>query len=82
MNKLRKELVDKPYAWPGGYPIFAITDDGGALCKTCCSTEAELIDHANDGDGWNVVALTINYEDNNLYCDHCSQQIEAAYNDD
>ncbi len=82
MNQLRKQLVDNPYAWPGGYPLFAVTDDGAALCKECCRTEADLIDNATVNDGWDVVALYVNWEDNTLYCDHCSQQIEAAYNDD
>jgi len=85
MNQLRKQLVDNPYAWPGGYPIFAITEDNSALCKDCCKAEATIIDAATDDiaedNQWRIIALDINWEDNNLYCDHCSKQIEVAYED-
>ena len=31
------------YAWPGGYPRFAVTDDGGCLCFACLRAERRLI---------------------------------------
>jgi len=77
--RLADQLSAEPYAWPGGYPLFAITSDGAALCNKCCSTERELIGTTTGSDGWCVIALEINYEDTNLYCDHCSNQIESAY---
>jgi len=77
--RLADQLSAEPYAWPGGYPMFAITSDGAALCNKCCSTERELIGTTTGSDGWCVIALEINYEDTNLYCDHCSNQIESAY---
>lgn len=75
------ELVANPYAFPGGYPQYAVTDDGGALCKKCCADEHDSIAESNPGDGWHVEALDINYEDAGLYCDHCSELIEAAYSE-
>jgi len=77
--RLADQLSVQPYAWPGGYPMFAITSDSAALCNKCCSTERELIGTTTGSDGWCVIALEINYEDANLYCDHCSNQIESAY---
>ena len=77
--KLADQLSAQPYAWPGGYPMFAITSDGAALCHKCCSTERESIGTTTGSDGWCVIALDINYEDTSLYCDHCSNQIESAY---
>ena len=83
MNKpaatLAKSLVRAPYAWPGGYPMYAVTDDGAALCKTCCKTEFRSIASSFPGDGWTVTALDVNWEDSDLRCDHCSDLIEAAY---
>jgi hypothetical protein len=79
---IAKHIARNPYAWPGGYPRFAITDDGGALCPKCCRAEFGLIARSLPGDGWHVVAHDINYEDNSLYCDHCNNQIESAYGDD
>ena len=80
-RKLRDQLIQSPCAFPGGYPMFAVTSDGGALCKDCCKSESSSIGTTYGGDGWQVTGLSINYEDKNLYCDHCSQPIESAYGD-
>jgi hypothetical protein len=80
---LRENLVLHPYAWPGGYPCYAIADDGGPLCKTCCATEAEIMDNTDsdcpDDAQWHINAITVNWEDGELYCDHCHERIESAY---
>ena len=72
------------YAWPGGYPMFLITQDGKTLHFDCAKDNAyqviwEIINDCNGG--WRVVACEINYEDNDLHCDHCSEPIESAYGD-
>ena len=72
-------LAGSPYAFPGGYPLFAVTSDGACLCSKCCGNERELIGTTTGDDGWHVIGLDINYEDKTLYCDHCSAQIESAY---
>lgn len=81
-NKLRLEMVNEPYAWPGLYPKFAITDDGGCLCKKCCKEQSKEIDSAFPNDGWNIVAIDINWEDTFLSCDHCGEFIESAYGEE
>jgi hypothetical protein len=73
------QLARAPFAWPGGYPRYAITDDGGALCSHCCAEERRQIATTNGNDGWCVLALAINWEDADLYCDHCSKPVPAAY---
>jgi hypothetical protein len=68
------------YAWPGGYPVFYITSDAGTLCPGC-ATDAEeegLTTDPNDPQ-WYIVAGEINWEDADLYCDHCEVRIESAY---
>lgn len=30
-----KQFVRSRFAWPGGYEIYAVTSDGGALCHAC-----------------------------------------------
>ena len=70
-NLARKQM---PYAWPGGYPLFAITQDGGALCAKCFEDERREIGaaiHHKSDDGWRVVAIEINWECTDLHCDHC-----------
>lgn len=67
------------YAWPGGYPLYYVCDDGGELCPTCCDTEREAIDSSGGKDGWNVVGVGVHYEGEPIVCDHCGRQIESAY---
>ena len=70
------------YAWPGGYPIFYLCADGGVLCADCVDENRELIDGADEHDRqWLIVAQEINYEDNSLFCDNCSNRIESANGD-
>jgi hypothetical protein len=78
-RKLRDQLITSPYTSLGSYPLFAITSDGGALCKHCCKTESKAIGFTYGNDGRNVVALEVNYEDPSLHCDHCGDRIESAY---
>jgi hypothetical protein len=81
--ELKNEKGEYPaYAWPGGYPIMYVCNDGGVLCPTCMNAEREQIEASiaeNANDGWNVIASDINYEDPNLFCDNCNKQIECAY---
>jgi hypothetical protein len=78
-RRLRDELIQSPYAFLGGYPMFAVTSEGRALCKDCCKSESRSIGMTYGQDGWQVTGLSVNYEDKDLYCDHCSQPIECAY---
>lgn len=70
------------YAWPGGYPLYFICDDGGALCFACARKEARNViwSLANKcSDGWRITATDVNWEDSELYCEHCNKPIESAY---
>jgi len=81
VNDIRLENGTYPtYAWPGGYPLFYITKDGGVLCPKCVNENLELVE--GDDPQWRIVAYDINYEDTELYCDNCNEKIESAYGDD
>ena len=83
-RRLRALLRNGPYAWPGGYPMFLVTNDGAALCFRCARAEYRQISTAirhDLNDGWQVTAHGINWEDSELFCDHCGEQIETAYTD-
>ena len=71
------------YAWPGGYPIYFILQDGEAICPACVSRNRKLINEAfaDHDPQWNVVSSCVNYEDDSLYCCHCNEKIESAYGD-
>jgi len=82
ISDFRKAVRNGPYAWPGGYPLYFICDDGGALCCACAKTERRNILESISNkarDGWNVRGMDINYEDSELTCDHCNKAIESAY---
>ena len=80
-----KNLIREPYAWPGGYPKFAICSDGGCLCKKCTKEEFPIIAYSTVNkmhDGWQIEAVVVNWEDDTLHCDHCGERIESAYAED
>jgi hypothetical protein len=79
--RLADQLVREPYAWPGGYPMYAVTDDGGVICRFCAEEERESIALTDGRDGCCVVDLSVNWEDLELRCDCCGREIEAAYDD-
>lgn len=70
------------YAWPGGYPLYYFTKDGGCLCSKCATDNLEQT--LGDDSAWKIEQVDINYEDTSLYCDNCNKTIESAYgeNDD
>jgi hypothetical protein len=77
--RLADSLSAEPYTWPGGYPRFAVLDDGAALCKACAKAERLVIATTTGNDGWCIKRLAINFDDPDLICSHCGDQIPAAY---
>lgn len=77
--EIANNIAENPWAFPGGYPRYALTDHGEALCDACCASEADCIEDSTPGDGWYVVASGINWEDQHLTCGHCNNQIQSAY---
>ena len=82
--KAAKGFVRAPYAWPGAYPQALITADGGALCSDCTRKEwrqicAESFENTNAG--FRVSGVGVNWENDDLHCDHCNAKIESAYGD-
>ena len=57
----------------GGYPLVYVTKDNCCLCHTCATD--------NDQDYDPIVAVDVNWENPDLYCDQCSARIESAYTD-
>lgn len=69
----------EPYAWPGGYEIHYYTDDGGILCHQCAN--AELLRTLDPDDPqFHIVEEDVNWEIQDLFCDHCGRQILPEYN--
>lgn len=77
-----KEYVRNPYVWPGGYPKVLITADGGALCPDCVKAEWKLVcaeSFDNTNSGFRIGGVAVNWENNDLTCDHCGNAMESAY---
>ena len=85
LSEIKTALRYGPYAWPGGYPTFFITADGGCLSHDTVIKEwrsvvsAHLTGHT--ASGWYVDGQDINWEDGELRDDHTSERIESAYAD-
>lgn len=80
-SRVKQAIRDK-YVWPGGYPLFLIMSDSAVLCVECGKKEYKQIAYScrhNLNDGWKTESADINWEDQELYCDHCNKQIEPAY---
>lgn len=80
--QFKATLRNGAYAWPGGYPLFFVLEDGESLCFKCAKKEAKQIIASireKSGDGWGVIDCQINDEDPNLQCCHCNSKIESAY---
>ena len=73
------------YAWPGGYPIVYVMNDGECMCPQCVKDNLEQIKAATESqaqDGWQIVGDDINYEDQDMYCCNCNEKIDPAYPSD
>lgn len=84
ISDFRHAMRHGPYAWPGGYPYYFITNDGEALSFATARSERRLILEAlrdHDNSGWRVVGMDINWEDSELTCSHTGERIESAYAD-
>jgi len=83
---LKTALRNGKYAWPGGYPLYFIADDGEALSFEAVLDQAKQvmweIKHKTARSGWRVIACQVNWEDADLYCAHSGRRIESAYCED
>ena len=66
------------YAWPGGYEIVYVVQDGGVLCHQCANKELMRTLDPDDSQ-FHIVGDFINYEDTDLFCDHCNRKIGPEY---
>lgn len=83
INQL-KEAMRNPYAWPGGYPVYPVMDDGALLCTECARKNFRNILESTRNerhDGWHCIGAEVLWEGTE-YCAHCSKQLESAYGEE
>lgn len=70
-------------AWPGGYSILYLTDDGAILCADCANggNGSEASTTADPGSGWLIVAGFVHWEGAPDYCAHCNAELVSEYGD-
>lgn len=70
------------YAWPGGYALALVLDDGAQLCPDCVAKEWDLICSAHrhkSRDGWRPAGYAVHEApETDEHCDHCDALIAAA----
>jgi hypothetical protein len=67
------------YAWPGGYPVFYVTN----TVEIVCAMHATETVYGEGFDGESIVAADINWESPDMYCTVGeSHRIESAYGED
>ena len=81
-----KDAIRNKYAWPGGYPMFLVMEDGEALsidaARECWREIVGAHLRPQYLDQWQVAAVAINWEDSQLYCAHSGAKIESAYGEE
>lgn len=66
----------------GGYPLYFITSDYDTMSfESVLENLASVMDSVatKSRDGWRVIAVEINYEDNDMVCCHSGKRIPSAY---
>ena len=71
-----RKYAEARFAWPGGYEMFTIQDDGGTLCAPCVLKNLEEVTQSDGADGWGIIGWS--HEgviDKAVTCDHCYRTI-------
>lgn len=77
----------EPYAWPGGYPIGYLTDDGEFLCAKCINDPTNPVHLSGNNDGWKwigeqVLEGSAEDYDGAVVCAHCGAVLVEPDDDD
>ena len=71
------------YAFPGGYELIALTNDGALLCSQCVRDNiSAILESARDDsrDGWLIDAITTSAELESFEtCEHCGNAIDGYH---
>lgn len=71
------------FAFPGGYELCLVMDDGALLCSSCVRGEyRNIIDSTKKeiSDGWRGMAIVNECELEYDYCSHCTKPL--GYHDE
>ena len=85
-KELDKIFANGKYAWPGGYEILLIMDDGETVCFDCAVDNRNQIEDALEArwnDGWKPAGWMLAEEmdlspGEAVLCAHCNRVITQA----
>lgn len=68
------------HAWPGGYTIVYVCDDGDNLCAPCMNNGDNPVHFAGESDGWKIIDAYLAEEVDSepgeqVVCAHCNTVI-------
>ena len=81
----KRAIRNGKWAWPGGYPLFFITTEGEVLSFEAVRDNWRRVVRSHlhrCSDGWQLAGVDVNWEDEELTCDHTGERIESAYRED
>ena len=64
------------YAWPGGYPLEYVTEDGLMICPACANVSGS---HDGFVPSDPVIAGDVFWEGEDYPCEDCGKPISSAY---
>lgn len=78
--QLRATLRAGGFVFPGGYPLYLVNNEGDCICFKCAKKNYKSVsrDLLHNGS----LHCDINFENNDLTCEYCNNQIEPAYGED
>jgi hypothetical protein len=86
--RYREHSSELPYcAWPGGYTVVYVMEDGAVLCSKCANNENGSLAYVGEPeDGihepmWHIIGADVYDEGPPLECAHCWSMIESSYGD-
>ena len=77
-NAYLEEIISNPYAWPGGYRIWAFMANGSTISAEACKEEADTI-RDNGEEDWTIVDLFVHWEGEPLMCEHTGEFYDSEY---
>lgn len=84
ITRQAKQAIREVYAWPGGYPLALICNDGAALCPQCARENWRSITHdtlKGWRTGWDLARVGILWDGYNP-CDQCGADLTAYPTED
>ena len=82
LERVKRAIRDR-FAWPGGYRLHVVMDDGMFMCTDCARENYRLIAQAvrygDRGGGWSAVGAEPYWAGDDEPCAHCGKVIESEY---